>query len=184
MDDGSGTRNGTRHGVTEPAHRGDEVTALLGFLRRQRELVVWKVSGAPDEVLRSVTTPTGLGAHGVVRHLTNVERSWVRDVFAGQHGMIFDWTEEDPDGELHVPEDVSMDQLVAEYAAESSRCDEVVVARQLDDVSAQRGFSLRWVLLHLVEETARHLGHLDLLREQADGTTGEEPTARVSEASG
>ena len=80
MDDGSGTRNGTRSGVTEPAHRGDEVTALLDFLRRQRELVVWKVSGAPDEV----------------------------------HGMIFDRTEEDPDGELHVPEDVSMDQLVAE----------------------------------------------------------------------
>ena len=49
-------------------------------------------------------------------------------------------------------------------------------AASLDAVSAQRDMSLRWILLHLVEETARHLGHIDLLREQADGSTGEEPT--------
>ena len=176
VDDGSGTQNGTRRGVTEPAHRGDEVTALLGFLQRQRELVIWKVGAAHDQVLRSVTTPTGLGAHGVVRHLTNVERSWVRDVFAGQDGLVFDWTDEDPDGELHVPEAMTMAQLVADYAAEAARCDAVVAAHHLDDASAQRGFSLRWVLLHLLEETARHLGHLDLLRELADGSIGEEPT--------
>jgi len=174
---GEGTRNGTRRGVTEPAHHGDEVTALLGFLRRQRELVAWKVSGAPEQALRAVATPTGLTAHGVVRHLTNVERSWVRDVFAGQDGLVFDWTDDDPDGELHVPEAVTMDQLVADYAAETARCDAVVAAHRLEDVSARRDVSLRWVLLHLLEETARHLGHLDLLREDADGSTGEEPPA-------
>ena len=176
VDDGSGTRNVTRHGVTEPAHLGDEVTALRGFLQRQRELVIWKVSGAEDQVLRSVATPTGLTAHGVVRHLTNVERSWLRDVFAGQDGLRFDWTDEDPDGELHVPGDVTMAELVADYAAETARCDAVVAAHSFDEVSARRGFALRWVVLHLVEETARHLGHLDLLRERADGSTGEEPT--------
>jgi len=177
VDDAGGTENGTRHGVTEPAHRGDEATALLGFLQRQRELVAWKVGDAPEQALRSVTTPTGLSAHGVVRHLTNVERSWVRDVFAGQDGLTYDWTDDDPDGELHVPDDVTMAQLVADYVAETARCDAVVAAHHLDDVSAQRGFSLRWVLLHLLEETARHLGHLDLLREQADGSAGEEPTS-------
>lgn len=177
MDDGSGTSNGTRHGLVEPAHRGDELTSLTGFLQRQRELVVWKVGGADDEALRSVSTPTGLTAHGLVRHLTNVERSWVRDVFAGESGLQFDWTDDDPDGELHVPAGVTMADLVAGYVAESRRCDAVVAAHSLDDVSVRRGFSLRWVLLHLVEETARHLGHLDLLREQADGSTGEEPTA-------
>jgi len=176
MDDGSGTENGDRHGVTEPAHRGDEGTALLGFLRRQRELVAWKVNGASEAALRSVSTPSGLTAHGVVRHLTNVERDWLRDVFAGQDGLTFDWTDEDPDGELHVPEGVTMQQLLADYAAEAALCDAVVAAHDLDDVSARRGFSLRWILLHLLEETARHLGHLDLLRELADGSTGEEPT--------
>ena len=176
MEDGSGTINGIRFGITEAAHHGDERTALVGVLQRQRELVAWKLHDAPEELLFSAATPTGMGSHGLVRHLMNVERSWLRDVFAGEDGLSFDWTEEDPDGEWHVPAATTMSELLAAYAAESRRCDEVVVAAEsLDAVSAQRDLSLRWILLHLVEETARHLGHLDLLREQADGTTGEEP---------
>jgi len=65
--------------------------------------------------------------------------------------------------------------LLADYAAESRLCDEVVTAAGLlDAVSAQRDMSLRWILLHLIEETAHHLGHIAILREQADGSTGEE----------
>ena len=176
MDDGSGTTNGTRRGITEPAARGDERTALLGFLQRQRELVAWKVGGASDEVLRSVSTPSGLTVHGLVRHLTNVERSWLRQVFAGQSDLVFDWTDDDPDAELRVPDGVPMADLLAAYAVEAERCDEVVAsAESLDALSARGERSLRWILLHLVEETARHLGHLDLLREQADGAVGEDP---------
>jgi len=177
VEDGSGAANGARFGVTEPAHLGDERTALLGFLQRQRDLVAWKVQDAQDEVLRLPGTSTGLTVHGVVRHLTNVERSWLRDVFAGQSDLSYDWTEDEPDGELHVPPDVMMADLLAAYAAEARRCDLVVNgAPSLDVVSARRGFSLRWILLHLIEETGRHLGHLDLLREQADGSVGEEPS--------
>ena len=144
----------------------------------QTSVITWKVHDASDLVLRSPMTPSGLTLHGVVRHLTNVERSWLRDVFAGQSGLTFDWTETDADGEMLVPQDVAMADLLAAYAAEARRCDAVVaVAPSLDVVSARRGFSLRWILLHLIEETARHLGHLDLLREQADGSVGEEPSA-------
>ena len=57
MDDGSGTTNGARRGITEPAAHGDERTALLGFLQRQRDLVAWKLRDADDEVLRGVSTP-------------------------------------------------------------------------------------------------------------------------------
>jgi uncharacterized damage-inducible protein DinB len=118
-----------------------------------------------------------MGLHGLVRHLTNVERSWLRDVFAGEEGLVFDWTEQDPDAEWRVPAGTTMADLLGDYAAESRRCDAVVMgATSLDAVSAQRDMSLRWILLHLVEETARHLGHIDLLRERADGSTGEEPT--------
>ncbi|WP_165865680.1 DinB family protein [Vallicoccus soli] len=176
-DDGGGATTGRRHGVAEPGHRADEAGALLGFLQRQRDLVAWKVGGADDAALRAVATPTGLTAHGVVRHLENVERDWVRRVFAGEQGLAFDWTDEDPDGELHVPVGVPMAALLAAYAEESRRCDAVVAAASLDDVSSTGGFRLRWILLHLVEETARHLGHLDLLRELADGAVGEEPSA-------
>ena len=177
MDDGSGTVNGSRFGITEAAHHGDERTTLLGLLQRQRDLVAWKLQDAPERILRSPVTPSGMSLHGLVRHLTNVERSWLRDVFAGEHGLSYDWTKDDPEAEWRVPTDVTMAQLLADYAEESRRCDTVVAAApSLDVTSASRDMSLRWILLHLVEETARHLGHIDLLREQADGRTGEEPT--------
>lgn len=173
--DASGAENGTRNGIIEPAHRGDERTALIGYLQRQRELVAWKVRGADDAVLRTAASPTGMTLHGLVRHLENVERSWIRDDFAGQKGLSFDWTDEDPDGEWHVPTDIPMAQLLADYAAEAMLCDAVIAAASLDDVSVRGGFNLRWILLHLIEETGRHLGHIDLLRENADGVVGEDP---------
>jgi uncharacterized damage-inducible protein DinB len=174
--DGSGSENGRRGGVTEAAHLGDERTTLMGFLQHQRDLVAWKLRDASDDVLRSVSTPTGLTLHGIVRHLEHVERSWFREVFAGEDDLPYAWTEEDPDGELHVPADVTMAELLAAYAEESAVCDAVIAAApSLDAVSARRGFSLRWIVLHLIEETSRHLGHIDLLREQADGAVGEEP---------
>ncbi len=174
--DGSGTENGVLgDGIAEGAHLGDERTALLGFLQRQRDLVAWKVKGVPDDVLRSVSTPTGLTLHGLVRHLEHVERSWIRDTFAGQTDLPYAWTDDDPDGELHVPEGITMAQLLADYAAESKLCDEVIAAVSLDDRSVHRGRNLRWIVIHLIEETARHLGHIDLLRENADGSVGEDP---------
>lgn len=182
MGDGSDSLNGTRFGIAEAAHLGDERTALIGFLQRQRDLVNWKVRidwkvrGASDDALRAVGTPTGLTMHGLVRHLENVERFWVREVFNNEKGLIYAWTDDDPDGEFHVPAEVSMDQLLRDYAVESKLCDAVIAAApSLDAVSAHRNVSLRWILLHLIEETSRHLGHLDLLREQADGQVGEEP---------
>jgi Protein of unknown function (DUF664). len=176
MDDGTDTTNGARGGVTEAAHVGEDRTTLVGFLQRQRDLVAWKLSDVPDDTLRSVRTPSGVTLHGVVRHLENVERSWFREVFGGEADLHFDWTDDDRDGEWHVPDDVAMSDLLAAYAAESARCDAVIAAApSLDAVSATDGYSLRWIMVHLIEETGRHLGHIDLLREQADGGVGEEP---------
>ncbi len=171
----------SRFGSTEPPHHGDERTLLLAFLRRQRALVAWKLEGADEAVLRSVATSTGLTIHGIVRHLYNVERSWLRRAFAGESGLAFDWTDDDPEAELRVPAEVTMAELLAAYAAEAQRCDAVIEeASSLDAVAAARDLSLRWIVLHLIEELARHLGQLDLLREQADGTAGEEPIPSVS----
>jgi len=169
-------QNARSGGVTEPAAQGEERTTLMGFLQRQRDLVAWKLRDAPDDVLRSVGSPSGLTLHGVVRHLENVERSWLRDVFAGEEDLSFDWTEQDPNGEFHVPPDVSMTDLLAAYAEESGRCDIVVGSSlSLDEIAERSEASLRWIIVHLIEETARHVGHIDLLREQADGQVGEDP---------
>ena len=175
--DGSGADNGVRNGVTEAAHLGDERTTLLGFLQRQRDLVAWKVREASDETLASVRMPSGLTLHGIVRHLENVERGWFRAFFAGETGLRFDSTDEDPDGDFRA-EGVPMGDLLAAYAAETARCDAVIAAAPSLDATAtdeDGTYSLRWIIVHMIEETGRHLGHIDLLREHADGAVGEEP---------
>jgi uncharacterized damage-inducible protein DinB len=176
-EEGLGVENGARGGVTEPAHLGDERTAILGYLQRQRDLVAWKMRDATDDTLASVSMPSGLNLHGIVRHVTQVERSWIREFFGGQTGLVFDATEEDPDGDFR-HDGTPMADLLAAYAQETNRCDEVIAsAPSLDATATDREgtYTLRWILLHLIEETGRHLGHIDLLRERADGAVGEGP---------
>ena len=151
-----------------PRHGLGERDMLLAYLQRQRELVHWKCAGLDEAAARGQATPTGLTIHGIVRHLAGVERGWLREHFAGE-------PKERVRDEEFLPQDESLADLLTAYREESERCDRVVAGAGLDDVSALRDHSLRWILLHLVEETGRHLGHLDLLCEQADGRTGEEP---------
>ncbi|HUR52005.1 MAG TPA: DinB family protein [Mycobacteriales bacterium] len=158
-----------------PGHQLGERDMLLAYLERQRELVFWKCLGLDDEAARTVSTPSGMTVAGIVQHLENVERSWWRKHFAGQLGLTFDWTDDPEDAGMTVAPGVSLSDLLSRYRAEIARCDEVIAAHQLDDIGALRDHSLRWILLHLVEEIGRHLGHLDLLCELADGRIGEEP---------
>ena len=151
-----------------PRHQLAERDMLLAYLHRQRELVQWKCAGLDEDAARRQATPTGLTIHGIVRHLAGVEKGWLREHFAGEP------RERVRDDEF-VPQTESLAELLAAYREECARCDEVIAAHELDDVSSLRDHSLRWILLHLVEEIGRHLGHLDLLCEQADGRTGEEP---------
>lgn len=166
-------------GGFNPRHQLGERDMLLAFLARQRAIVFWKCEGLSDEAARAISTASGLTVHGIVRHLENAERWWWRWRFAGQEDLRFDWTDEDPDGELHVPADVRLADLLVAYRAEIEACDAVVAAHGLDDVAVRTDHTLRWVLMHLVEEISRHLGHLDLLCEQADGRTGDEPRPGV-----
>ncbi|HYU92315.1 MAG TPA: DUF664 domain-containing protein, partial [Actinomycetota bacterium] len=91
----------------------------------------------------------------------------------------FDSSDEDPDGDFRA-EGMSMNDLLSAYAAETARCDEVIAAAPTLEATATSSdggytFSLRWVIAHMIEETSRHLGHMDLLREKADGAVGEDP---------
>ena len=137
------------------------------------------MNGATDETLASVRMPSGLTLHGIVRHLTNVERSWFREFFAGETGLAFDWSDDQLDGDFR-PDGDTMADLLAAYAEETARCDAAIDAvPSLDATATDEGetYSLRWVVVHMIEETGRHLGHIDLLREQADGSVGDEPRA-------
>jgi len=112
---------------------------------------------------------------GLVNHLRWVEYSWFQVVLLGEqdHGP---WTEEDPDREMRIAVEVPIAQLLDEYEEQCARYRDLVASLDLDSPSKRpvsgRPVTLRWILFHLVEETARHNGHLDILRELADGVTG------------
>jgi len=158
-----------------PRHRLGERDMLLAYLERQRELVFWKCEGLAEDLAHSVTTPSGMSIAGVVQHLENVERSWWRRHFAGQEGLTFDWSDDRDDAGMAVADGVTLADLLTRYRTEIALCDDVIAQHDLDDSGAMRDHTLRWILLHLIEEIGRHLGHLDLLRELADGVVGEEP---------
>jgi uncharacterized damage-inducible protein DinB len=160
---------------TDPPHHGSEREILEGFLEYQRSTVFIKARGLSDadaakRLLPSLTTVTGL-----VRHLTDVERYWFREVLLGEAAVPFRYSKEDPDGEFRVTDANSLDAELIEYSSALDEARKSAALLQLDDRARDiRGdVSLRWVLVHMIEETARHLGHLDLLRELLDGETGE-----------
>lgn len=155
--------------------RGGERASIEGFLDFQRACIVYKATGLSDadaarRLLPSLTTVSGL-----IRHLADVERSWLREDMAGETGLRYRWSDDDPDGEFRVTELDSLAEIIADYEAACAESRAVAARFDLDDLSAAQGgrFSLRWILLHLTEETARHLGHIDVLRELLDGATGE-----------
>jgi uncharacterized damage-inducible protein DinB len=153
---------------------GDERRVLAAVLEYQRETIVMKTEGLDDEAARRPGVPSGTSPAGVVKHLAHVERWWFHAVFAGRD-VEFPWSENDRDADWRVEAGESLADLVAAYRAaweESNRV--AAAASSLDAVSfhEEHRVSLRWIYLHMIEETARHAGHVDILREQLDGSTG------------
>jgi len=168
---------------TDPPDSGSERDLLTAFLDFQRATVLLKTEGLTAEQL-SVTLPTStLTLAGLLNHLALVEDSWFPVRFAGQPDSPLwadvDW-DADPDFEFRTATDLAPEELRARYADACDRSRAVVAATpSLDDLSVGTSsrtgnrWDLRWVLLHMIEETARHAGHADLLREAIDGSTGE-----------
>ncbi|MHB1988149.1 MAG: DinB family protein [Acidimicrobiales bacterium] len=175
------------HGRPEPPHDGDEAATLLGFLDFQRATLEWKCRGLSDEQLRVALSPTSMTLGGMLKHLAYVEDYWFTDVAAGEPAPApwadVDW-EVEPDWEWRSAGGDPGDELRALWADRVSRSRAVVATRldqggtrALGEAHAAWGgqghVSLRWILVHMVEEYARHNGHADLIRESIDGQTGE-----------
>jgi uncharacterized damage-inducible protein DinB len=156
----------------------DERSTLNAMLDYARATVRAKSEGTSEEKARQAPLSTSplMTISGLVSHVRWVEYSWFEVVFLG-HEDQGPWTDEDPDREMRIALDVPLVQLLDEYDAQSAHYRELVAGLDLDSRS-QRTMSngetvtLRFVILHLIEETARHNGHLDILREMADGVTG------------
>jgi len=154
---------------------GDERAALAAWLDSQRETILWKIDGLDDEQLRRVIVPSGLTLLGLVKHLTADEHEWFVVNFAGTGESIFE-SDEDPDLDFHVQADETTEQIVEGYKNACRRSREIYASADSLDATfthPRRGtMSLRWMMNHMIEETARHAGHADVLRELIDGATG------------
>ncbi|WP_216822912.1 DinB family protein [Aeromicrobium sp. A1-2] len=157
-----------------PPHAPERQT-LEAFLDVYRVTVVRKATGLTDadgarRLLPSLTTVSGL-----LRHLADNERSWFREIMAGEDDVPSLWSAEDPDAEFRVTQDDTVATLIADYETACAESRATIEAFNLEDrcVGLEQQYTLRWILLHMLEETARHAGHLDILRELLDGKTGE-----------
>jgi uncharacterized damage-inducible protein DinB len=173
------------HGRPEPPLAGDEAATLLGFLDHQRATLDWKCSGLDPAGLRVTVAASSITLGGLLKHLAYVEDAWFSRWLHGQDRQppwdTVDW-EADPDWDWHSAAEDSPEQLSALWRDAVGRSRSLVAEALADgglDRLARRTWpdgrapSLRWILVHMVEEYARHNGHADLIRESVDGRTGE-----------
>ena len=162
--------------VSPPAyegHIGDERAMLAGFLDANRREVIRRVEGLDRAAASAVVTATGLTVLNVVQHLTWCEHSWFEHHLLGE-----EWCGIDDDQSFELQPDDTVATVLDWYRAICDRSRATVASLPLDTRTVVPQFyfgvvDLRWVLVHMIEETARHCGHADLMREYTDGQTGE-----------
>jgi len=155
----------------------DEKQSLYVALDRHRDAILWKLQGLDDEQLRRPMTPSGTNLLGLVKHLASVEYGWFCETF-GRETEQLPFDDDDPDADLRVEPGESTADVVAFYGRARAAADQVIDELDVEDQgTAWYGdtVTLRWVLVHMIEETARHAGHMDIVRELIDGATGSFP---------
>ncbi|HSF85849.1 MAG TPA: DinB family protein [Acidimicrobiia bacterium] len=165
-----------------PPVQSDERSTLKAFLDYYRALIVDKASGLSHEQANTPLAPSTLTLAGIVHHLAVVEQWWFHEFFQGSEPLepwaSVDW-EADWDWDFHVAPDLDLQVIFDRYADACARSRLIAgAAESLDQLSERRDRndqqrSLRWILVHMIEEVARHAGHADLIRESIDGATGD-----------
>jgi uncharacterized damage-inducible protein DinB len=154
---------------------GGEKESLQVALDRHRDAILWKLEGVSDEDLRRPLVRSGTSLLGLVKHLAAVEYGWFCDTF-GRPTEPLPFDDDDPDADLRVrPEEATADVL-AFYSRARATADRVIDEVGLEETGMAwfgEPVTMRWVLIHMVEETARHAGHVDILRELIDGMVGD-----------
>lgn len=165
----------------DPPRQVAEREMLETFLDFYRETILWKVSGMSEEDIRKVIVPSGWSPLGMVKHLVFVEQNWFQTRFAGEKGLAVPWTDDDPDADFRVEPNETTEQILQFYRDACERARAAAAGASLDDLAVEwpadrppeKRPNLRWIYVHMIEETARHAGHLDVVRELIDGATGD-----------
>jgi len=176
--DGTNTAAGdgdTGNGDTGLPFHGDEKATLHANLDRVRDAVLWKLDRLDEEQARRPMTPSGTSLLGLVKHLASVEYGWFVESFGRDVEPL--WFDPYTDEDMRAGPDETTEQIVAFYGRARAAADRVITELPLDAVGRppwrEHSVSLRWVLVHMLEETARHAGHMDIVRELIDGAAGD-----------
>ncbi|MFI8001760.1 DinB family protein [Streptomyces sp. NPDC086010] len=161
--------------VAQVPYTGGEKESLHISLDRHRDVVLWKLEGLDDEQLRRPMTPTGTNLLGIVKHLATVEYGWFCAAFGhATEDFWFDTSKDD----MTVAPDESTERILAFYARARAAADRSIEETGLDTTGTSwngNTVSMRWVLIHMIEDVLRHAGHMDIVRELIDGATGSYP---------
>lgn len=163
----------------DPPFIADERAMLDAWLEYHRVTLAMKCEGLSTDQLRErAVPPSSLSLLGLVRHMAEVERNWFRRVLAGEDAPPLFYTQADPDGDFDGVDSADPTEAFAAWHAECERARALAAAApSLDTIGARlRGgkeVSLRWIMVHMIEEYARHNGHADFLRERLDGAVGD-----------
>jgi hypothetical protein len=165
---------------TDPSTTAAERDMLDQWLDFHRATLEIKFEGLdPEQLRRRSAPPSNLTLLGLVRHMAEVERGWFRHTFRGEAAPDLFCTEEDPDGDFNDLDSMAPEDALAIWHEECDYARGVFTAAGLDEIGKKKSsrsgkeFSMRWIMLHMIEEYARHNGHADLLREAIDGATGD-----------
>ncbi len=163
--------------VRRVPYTGDEEESLHVSLDRHRDVVLWKLDALDDLQLQRPMTPSGTSLLGLVKHLASSEYGWFCETF-GRESKAIPFDPDDPDADMRVEPRESTADIVAYYGRARAAADAVIDELEVDALgTAWFGdtVTMRWVLIHMIEETARHAGHMDIVRELIDGATGDHP---------
>ena len=160
---------------TSPPPAADEEGTLTGFLDHLRATVVLKARGLSDVDGARHLVPSPTSVSGIVRHLARVERTWFHDDIDGDVDGPWARSRRDRAWEFGVTAEDGLEDLLRDYEAACAQSREVLSRHGLEDQcrGTSKEHNVRWVVVHMIKETARHCGHLDILRELLDGTTGQ-----------
>jgi uncharacterized damage-inducible protein DinB len=161
---------------TEPPLQAGEREMLDAWLDFHRATLAQKCDGLTDEQLRQrAAPPSSLSLLGLVRHMAEVERGWFRRGVAGESALPRYYSDDNEDGDFDDVDTADVAEAFAYWREECQGARDIVAAvPSLDQTfgGRTRTYSVRWLMLHMIEEYARHNGHADLLRERIDGATG------------
>ena len=153
---------------------GDEKAVLSGFLDHYRSVLLEICEGLSEEQLRTPMVASGTSLLGLVKHLAFVERGWFQESVANEE-YEYPFDVNDPDADFRVEDDETAEDVLKLYRDACARSRLALQAASLDDLvqnsSRSADYNVRWIVVHMLEETARHVGHADIIREQLDGTT-------------